>query len=75
MQSKPLMTVREILRAIFPFNKKLTKLEVTPPGHKEIIMKPTFVSGEKSEKLIITKAINGKNNIWASNPIVSDLGL
>jgi hypothetical protein len=63
IQSSPLITVKEILRAIFPLSKKLTKFEVTPPGHNEMIIKPTLVSGVKSEKLIIKKAIKGRNSI------------
>ena len=74
IQSKALSTVSEILKATLPFKIKLTKLDVTPPGQKESIIKPTLMAGEKLLKYIKTNAAIGNKTICATSPIVMDFG-
>ena len=74
MQSNPFTTVREMLSATLPFNKKLTRFDVTPPGQRVMMMKPTFTAGEKSANAIKIIAEIGCNIIWATKPMPNDPG-
>lgn len=55
-------------RAVFPFARCVTKLEVGPPGQAAKIITPIAISLVTSNSCIKPKAIQGNKTIWFKNP-------
>lgn len=66
--------VSDTHNATFPLSRWFKRFDAEPPGHAEMIINPTFISGAKSVKLMMVNAMRGRRIIWANNPIKMGFG-
>ena len=62
--NKLIIAVKDIERATSPFEKEVSKLDVTPPGAAAIIITPIAISGATGHIITSPKPISGSIIIW-----------
>ena len=70
-----LIAVSETDNAVSPFARKVTRLEVGPPGEAAKMINPMAISAGISITLMRIKPVKGNNTSWHKRPMIIPFGL
>lgn len=71
---KPMTAVRDTDRPTSPLARKVKRLDVTPPGHSEMMMSPIASAPESWNRDTVAMASRGRRMSWQEAPMIKALG-